>query len=264
MSMNRPIACDRAEPLIHAYFDGELDLTTALEVEEHLAGCDRCRALQADLAALVPALKSGLTRHRAPPALRRQAIRLGAAGRLGAVGRLAAPRWLALAASFLLAVGLSSAFTYLEVAPAPDDTLAAEVVSSHIRSLMANHLTDVISSDQHTVKPWFDGKLDVAPPVVDLAGQGFPLVGGRLDYIGGRSVAALVYRHGLHVINLFVWPLAPGEKAAADLNARNGYALLNWQAGGMAFWAVSDVNSDALRAFAREIQVASPTPEPKT
>ena len=137
-----------------------------------------------------------------------------------------------------------------------------EIVSSHIRSLMAGHLTDVLSSDQHTVKPWFDGKLDLAPPVVDLATQGFPLVGGRLDYIGGRSVAALVYRHGLHVINLFIWPQAGATEHAATAANRNGYTLLNWQANGMAYWAVSDVNFESLKAFEREVRSATPTPEP--
>jgi len=130
------------------------------------------------------------------------------------------------------------------------NALAQDVISSHVRSLLATHLLDVPSTDQHTVKPWFDGKLKFSPPVRDFADQGFRLIGGRLDYINGREVAALVYQRRLHIINLFIWPLESGRTTAAESFATNGYNVLHWERDGFAFWAVSDVSAGDLTAFA--------------
>jgi anti-sigma factor RsiW len=127
--------------------------------------------------------------------------------------------------------------------------LSDDLVADHVRSLMVAHLTDVASSDKHTVKPWFSGKLDHTPPVRDLAEDGFPLVGGRLDYLDGRSVAALVYRHGLHTINLFVWPCGDTATTGLRMQIRRGYNIVSWCDGRMQFWAVSDVNEDELKTF---------------
>ncbi len=127
-----------------------------------------------------------------------------------------------------------------------NDVLAREVVTDHIRSLMAGHLTDVLSSNQHTVKPWFEGKLDFSPTVVDLAAQGFPLIGGRLDYLDNHSVAAIVYRHGAHPINLFVWPSPKVRDSSPTMEIYNGYNVVHWNAGGDAYWAVSSVSAEAL------------------
>ena len=132
----------------------------------------------------------------------------------------------------------------------PGNALAQDVISSHVRSLLATHLLDVPSTDQHTVKPWFDGKLKFSPPVHDFAERGFRLTGGRLDYLNGREVAALVYQRRLHVINLFIWPSASGRNTAAESFTKDGYNVSHWDRDGFEFWAVSDVNAEDLRTFA--------------
>jgi len=222
------------------------------------------------MTALDDAVRRHATRYVAPPGL---AARIGAAlddaarveGRSNedAASRVVpfAPRarWrpMALAASLLLAVFLSSGTTWYVTASNQQDRLAEEIVASHVRSMLADHLTDVVSSDQHTVKPWFGGKLDLSPPVVDLAAQGFPLVGGRLDYLDQRPIAALVYRHKQHVINLFVWTQNSSAVAPRPPDELQGYNLRHWQEGDMTLWAVSDVNGADLDEFVQDFKTAS-------
>jgi anti-sigma factor RsiW len=172
----------------------------------------------------------------------------------GAWGRAARASWQWLAggvASGALVTAMLTAWVVLPAMRGPDDGLAGELVASHVRSLMPGHLSDVISTDQHTVKPWFQGKLAYAPPVEDFVADGFPLVGGRLDYADGQPVAALVYHRRGHVINLFVMPGATAHGAACSTTTRRGFHVECWQGGGMDFWAVSDVSADELTVFAK-------------
>src|SRR5881398_1184742 len=162
--------------------------------------------------------------------------------------------WLALAAAIILAAIIVSNLLPRLQQPGSDQFLATQLIASHVRSLMANHLTDVPSSDQHTVKPWLDAKLDFAAPVVDLSGEGFPLIGGRLDYLDNHPVAALIYQRRKHFINLFVWPTTPADSKARETVTREGYNLLHWIEGDFTYWAVSDVNVSELQNFKRSFE----------
>jgi anti-sigma factor RsiW len=218
--------------------------------------------------ALEALVKAKATRHEAPAELRQ---RIGAAlMRADSITaspqrearRAAWPQWLNLSAAF--ACGLIASLAVIRFFPMGDeqDRLAQEVVSGHVRSLMVAHLADVASTDQHTVKPWFTGKLDFSPPVYDLASGGFPLVGGRLDYIEQRPVAALVYQHRQHTINVFVWPSGGGLSRERILSSRQGFNLASWKDSGMQFWAVSDVSPEELQTFVQLLRKQSISPSP--
>jgi anti-sigma factor RsiW len=241
--------CKDVRPLIPRHVDDELPPDEKQAMLSHIEDCADCRQLAVEELAWHQVIHEAATYHRAPDALRRrvqQMIRGNAPARLGV-------RAWAMAASVLLAVGLSSGGTAWWLSSPGEESLTGEVVDSHVRSLLASHLTDVASSDQHTVKPWFHGRLDYAPPVSDPAAQGFPLVGGRLDYIDHRSVAALVYRHDKHPINLFVFPTKEPD-GVSEAKTRNGYNILHWTQQGFAFWAVSDLNATELRDFEAVIE----------
>jgi anti-sigma factor RsiW len=242
--------CDQAL-LLQAEFDGELDIAQSAALAQHRAGCTVCEARWAELAALRTALKA-LPYHRASPALTR-----AIAARVAPAVATPLPRprrpWWREAASFGIGAALAASLL-LMLRPAGDEGLVAALVDDHVRALQPGHWTDVVSTDRHTVKPWFDGKLDFAPPVKDLVADGFPLRGGRLDYLGGRAVAALAYEHGNHPIDLFVWPERGAPPPPAT--ARHGYNLVHWSADGMTLWAVSDVERDQLEDFARLWQKA--------
>jgi len=200
-------------------------------------------------------LRREARRHVPPPALAdrvRDALRETQAEPQAGRARPSAGRWQWLKALALFGAGAATAWGLtLGVFLAPALGSGADAVTdAHVRSLMAEHLTDVASSDHHTVKPWFAGRLDFSPPVVDLASAGRPLVGGRLEYIDGRPAAALVYRSGQHLVNLFVWPAGKAASQAPQFLSRRGYNLVRWTEGGMQVWAVSDLNAAELQAFA--------------
>jgi anti-sigma factor RsiW len=229
--------CRRMRLLIQADLDGELEAAEAAAVAEHVAGCPRCAGVRRQLAALQTKLRAELPFHAAPPELRARLERGVRPRRPMALLPFGAG--FAVAACLALLLVIPRAFV-----PSHRD-LAGEAVAGHIRALQPGHLLDVTSSDQHTVKPWFDGRLDYAPPVKDLAADGFPLTGARLDYLDGRPVAALVYRRARHIIDLFVWP---GDSAASS-GEQSGYNYVAWSDGKMTFWAISDLNLAELREF---------------
>ena len=238
--------CEQMRLLVQADLDGELDAASAAALAAHVAACEGCAGLQADLGRLSGQLRTGLTRHAAPPALQRailaqvQAQSPPSSRRTGPRMSWRDGRW------FSAGMALAASVALLTLLP-PRTKPATETVAAHIRALQPGHLLDVELTDRHTVKPWFDGKLDFAPPVRDFAAQGFPLVGGRLDYLAGRPVAALVYRRDKHLIDLFVWP---GDQPASHQTVQ-GYDLDAWSQNGMNFRAVSDLNVGEMAAFMR-------------
>jgi anti-sigma factor (TIGR02949 family) len=236
---------------VDAYLDGELAPQDARELELHLKQCSECSGIRDARAALSTAIRRELPAFTAPEELRSQiqsALR-SAAGSRTATRRISPPlwRWGALAAGVVLA---ALGGWQLGNRRASDSALIDQVLASHVRSLMPGHLTDVVSSDQHTVKPWFNGKLDFSPPVSDFAGRGYPLVGGRLDYLQGRPVAVLVYQRRQHLINVFLWPSTAGASGERAPVTRQGYHLLHWNGDGYAWWVASDLGTAELSRFA--------------
>jgi anti-sigma factor RsiW len=229
---------------IHPYVDGELDAVNAREVELHLGACEECGGLEQRIRALSGVLTASAPAYRAPAALRKS-VRAALRKEVKPARQTG---WWVFAASAACAL-LLLAFAVSQTMRAPRDAITDEVVANHVRSLLATHLVDVASSNQHTVKPWFDGKVDFAPEVRDLAADGFPLVGGRLDYLQGKTVVALVYERNKHPINLFVVPASTNRGAAPSALTRRGYHLIHWTRGEMDYWAVSDLNAEELQQF---------------
>ena len=247
------MTCDESEILLHALIDGELDAGNTRAVEEHVAGCPRCAAQLQSYRAMSKMIAGADLRYKAPLGLR-QRIEASLPQPTQAPSRRAVLRGFAMgsAVSAIAATGL------VAIVLRSDDEarIQSEVVSAHLRSLQAGHLTDVISTDQHTVKPWFNGKLDVAPPVVDLTAQGFTLIGGRLDYVDARPIGAIVYRRRAHVINLFVAQTASTERHAAKIETLQGFNIRRWSERGLNYWAVSDLAADELAEFGEKFETA--------
>jgi len=248
------VNCARLRQVLDAWIDGELDHATSAEIGSHLDSCAACAALRRERNELRAQVRNGAQYHRAPAAfesaLRRRLVAAADAGK----GPRQRPSWLQ-AASLALAAALVSALAgYWIGGPAPDSTLREHVVASHVASLgNARHLTEVASGDRHTVKPWFQGKVDFAPTVRDLSEHGYVLQGGRLDHVADRQAAAIVYRVRNHVINLFVWRASGGDEALATSAAR-GFNLATWSEAGLGFAAVSDVDVRDIERFARLVQ----------
>jgi anti-sigma factor RsiW len=242
--------CNDARLLLHAYLDDELDAAQSVAITRHMQGCATCAASYADFAQLHKAMAQPSLYRRAPEALREQ----WETPKHGTSPAMARPHrglvGLAMAAGFVGALLLVAPMWLYVLHPRTADTnlIADEAVSSHIRSMQQQHLMDVVSTDQHTVKPWFEGKLDFSPRVKDLASEGFPLIGGRLDALDGHSVAALVYKRRLHVINLYQWP-STSAPSTQDITQWHGYTVIRWTSSNMQYVAVSDVNEGDLRQF---------------
>ena len=263
--------CEEAVKLMDGYLDGELDPITSQTIEQHLLECPKCDQAYKIHGSLIRAIGNASPYYKAPAELREriqsslrdeiaelptrsisrepQPLFPRRQPRPRAILWEASWNWLALAAAIIFAAVIAFTFVPRLQRPGADQFLATQLIASHVRSLMADHLTDVASSDQHTVKPWLDTKLDFAAPVLDLSGDGFPLVGGRLDYLDNHSAAALVYQRRKHFINLFIWPTTPGDSKAQTMVAREGYHLVHWTDADFNYWAVSDVNEGDLQTF---------------
>ncbi|MGZ5837148.1 MAG: anti-sigma factor family protein [Xanthobacteraceae bacterium] len=250
------MTCDEAEILLHALIDGELDAGNTRAVEDHIAGCPRCAAQLASYREMSKIIAGADVRYKAPLELRRR-IEASLPQPKQAPSRRAVLRGFAMGStvSAIAATGLVAIILRSD----DEARIETEVVSAHLRSLQAGHLTDVLSTDQHTVKPWFNGKLDVAPPVIDLTTQGFTLIGGRLDYVDTRPIGAIVYRRRAHVINLFVAQTASAERRAAKIETIQGFNIRRWSERGLNYWAVSDLAADELAEFGDKFETAMRT-----
>ncbi len=254
------MSCQRAQELIHGYVDGELDPANNLEVERHIQECNVCASTYRSQTMLRFSLKDKSLYYPASEKLKKRiqsSVRKEAKSE--ASPRPAGWRWLTVGASLALILLIGAGTWRIlprVIRPSSDELLAQEVVSNHVRSLLlgGSHLTDVLSSDQHTVKPWFDGKVDFAPQVKDFAGQDFRLYGGRLEYLNNRSVATLIYQRRLHYINLYIWPAEQSSSTGEITLQRQGYNLIHWTSSGMSYWAISDLNNVELHEFARLVQ----------
>jgi anti-sigma factor RsiW len=244
--------CELAQTTIHGYFDGELDAVRSAEFERHVENCGECQAALENIESLrMLLMENNLYEHASPDLRKRIRKQLAHAGGAGRVTAMYSRRWFLVPAfGVLSAAAAVLAVVFFVIQPHTQAArITAELIDAHVRSLQPGHLTDVQSTDRHTVKPWFDGKLDFIPPVSDYSEQGFPLVGGRLDVVDGHNVAALVYSRSRHFINLFVWPSRNKEAMFEISGSRQGYTWIMWGAGDMRFCLVSDAASGDLRGL---------------
>ena len=243
---------------LDAYIDGETDLSQQLEIEQHVKGCSACSARLSERRALVGMVQSASLRAVPSDALE-QRLRhvLTAYASDNASVKLPSFSWREWWNGFLSAAVLATA-TFLAVPNIAslfqDNRFSQEIMNDHVRALMTNHLTDIEHSNQHVVKPWFNGRIDFAPSVSDFSEQGFPLAGGRVDYVDHRAVAVLVYHRALHPIQLFTWPTKSTSNTAMKQFTRNGYQLFHWSQRGMTYWVISDLNARELKDFAELVR----------
>jgi len=248
------MTCKEVELLIHAHLDGELDAGHAREVEAHVENCPPCASQLRAYRELQEAMPAARLRYTAPAGLRHRIERALPSAPPRAASRRSVLRGFAMGTA--LSAAMAASLVIAVIRTDQDQRVLGDVLSAHVRSLQGDHLTDVQTSDQHAVKPWFNGKVDVAPPVADLTAQGFTLIGGRLDYIDGRAVASIVYRRRKHVINLFVTQGAASADHGAKLDTMQGFNIQRWSAPGLEFFAVSDVNAEELQEFVEKFEAA--------
>jgi len=248
------MTCAETEILLHALLDGELDAGHARDVEAHLEGCPRCVAQFRAHREMQQAMSAAQLRYTAPMSLRRRIDMTLPSAPQRTSSRRSVLKGFVMGTA--LSTALAASLVIAVIRTDQDQRVLGDVTSAHVRSLQGDHLTDVQTSDQHTVKPWFNGKVDVAPPVVDLTAQGFTLLGGRLDYIDGRAVASIVYRRRTHVINLFVAQGAASEDHGPRLETMQGFNIERWSAQGLEFFAISDINAEELREFVEKFEAA--------
>jgi anti-sigma factor RsiW len=248
------MTCDETEILLHALIDGELDASHARELEAHVAECASCAAKLAAYRQMSQVMATADLRYATPPLLRKR-IEASLPKPQPAPSRRSVLRGFALgsAVSAMAATGLVA----IVLRNDDEQRIEAEIVSAHLRSLQAGHLTDVVSTDQHTVKPWFNGKLDVSPSVIDLTAQGFTLIGGRLDYVDARPIGAVVYKRRAHVINLFVAQTSRTEHRPARMDTIQGFNIRSWSDRGLNYWAISDIGADELAEFGEKFEAAT-------
>jgi anti-sigma factor RsiW len=252
--------CSATRNLLHPYIDRELDAAAAARIDEHLQGCAECRKTFDEHASLARAVGKNATYYQASPEL---AVRIRQ--NIDAPSpRTPAPetprrrmppdwrRWFQLGVAVAATVVVTMTATLYLSSLNADEALPAQIVNAHARAVLTNHQTDVASSDQHTVKPWLSSKLDFSPPVIDLTTTGFPLRGGRIDYVEGRLAAVLIYTHRQHMIDLYIWPDARSQLVMnlSRTASKNGFNMVHWNRAGMTYWAISDVNASDLQAFA--------------
>lgn len=257
MSGEQQKGCPEWGVMLNGFVDGELDAVHAAQFEAHLAGCASCGAELERVAAMRRVVAQPGVKWSMPEEVRSRVLGgislehavtgsgwnpAAADGGIWARALRIIRQWSLVPSLAALA---ASVFLFIN-APHRDAAIEDQIIASHVRSLLADHLADVQTSDRHTVKPWFNGKIDFSPPVIDLAGQGFPLIGGRVDYVDGKVVAALIYRLRGHVINLFIWPDAPATQGRV---ARDGYNMSEWSSDGLVFWAISDISAEDLAVF---------------
>jgi anti-sigma factor RsiW len=246
---------DEAARLLGPYQDGELDLNTCVQLEEHLAGCASCQQKLAGEKEMIDLVRTETPRFAASPFLK---TRIQAALRAESPVSAAIPWWKQLSQAWMFSslAGVAAVLVLLALgsfAMPGIPALDQDAIANHVRSLQVNHLMDVASTDQHTVKPWFAGKLDYSPQVIDLGPSGYPLIGGRLDVLDDRNVAAIIYQRRKHYINLFIWPSGT-ESLRSRLYNQNGYHALGWSKSGMNYLAVSELGEKEFRDFVKMIQ----------
>ena len=251
--------CTEARELLHGYLDNELDAGHAMQVARHLESCEPCAAAHALDLQLRSVVRNNAPRYTAPAHLRAKILATIGGSRHETRRRgWLATEWLRLGASFAFAALLTWGITYHFV-PSQEETLVGEVVAAHVRGVLTGRLTDVASSDRHAVKPWLSARLDFSPPVSDFSAAGFPLIGGRLDYLDGRPIAVLTYQFRNHVISVFVWPDRSGGEVETSKESRKGYNVTRWARAGLRYHVVSDLSAEQLNRFVTMLQAAAET-----